>query len=245
MTRTLTMVVLLVSFALPAAARERAGWFGRYRNAVRAAARAGIPRGERRALGTALRQAARQATPADRKDLARMLGDTGLRVERSPAGVTLESSTHRASLRSGRLVLQNRNLQWGATDEWGFRGGKYTKIRSGHFRLTKPGIAARDTTTGRDTRLSYAVWGLAAEDRADPRRLYVIDPTVEPVGRSHTYRYRPGPGAMKTLLRAVGRELARKFPDARTLVVRRWRDTAGYQSGAEKTMEYDMRLFRR
>jgi hypothetical protein len=242
---TLLLIATAVLSSSPVAARDRSNWFGRYRRALRAAAGAGISRSQRRELGDALRRAARQATTADRKDLARMLDGANLAVTRGPAGVTLEGRRYRARLQSGRLVLNNRNLQWGESSEWGFRDGTYSKIRSGNFRLLQPNTTARDTRTDRDTRLTYAVWGLATEDRTDPRRLYVIDPTVEPVGHAHTYRFKPGPGAMKTLLRATGRELARLFPEARTLVVRRWRDTAGYDGNAEKTMEYDMELFRR
>jgi len=247
------LLLLVVSTAWTGAAQARdPGWIGRYRNAVRAASAAGVPRAERRAVGREVRRAAQQGSAADRKDLRRMLDDPGLRVSRGPGGLTLEGGDHRASLESGRLVLKNRNLEWTGTEEWGFLGGRYTKFRSGYFRLNKGGIAARDTSTGRDTRQTYSVWGLATEDRNDPRRLLVIDPTVEPVGQAHTYRFKPGSGAMKTLLRAVGRELGRMFPKAQTLVVKRWRDTAGYADrdkggpkSVDKVMEYDMALFRR
>jgi len=50
----------------------------------------------------------------------------------------------------------------------------------------------------------------------------------------------------------VGRELGRLFPRAQTLVVSRWRDTAGYAGrenggpkSVDKVMEDDMALFRR
>jgi hypothetical protein len=249
----ITLLLLVVCTSWTVAARgDRAGWFRSYRNAVRAASAAGFRRAERRAVGDELRRAAQQSSAADRKDLRRVLDDPALGVSRGPGGVSLEGGGYRVTLQAGRLALQSRDLQWSATDEWGFRGGSYTKLRSGHFRLEKSGIAARDTRTGEDTRLTYSVWGVAAEDRRDPRRLMVIDPTVEPVGQAHTYRFKPGAGAMKTLLRAVGRELGRLFPRAQTLVVSRWRDTAGYAGrenggpkSVDKVMEYDMALFRR
>jgi hypothetical protein len=239
--------LLSLSWARPASADP--GARVAIRAGLTAAKAAGLDRAARRELGRSLSAAARAATRADRRDLGALLRDGSLRVELGARGPALVGGEHRATLVEGKLRLESRRLEWApqrepATTPLGFRF-----LVSGPFRYRQPGVKAIDTASGREVELPYAVYGRLEQDRRDPRRVIVFDPTVEPVDTPHTYRYKPGPGAMKQLLGAVGKEVARLYPDAEQMVVWRDRDTAGYGAGSgrdkQKTMAYDLRLFRR
>ncbi len=243
----LTLSLLSLWLGAPAAADPgaRAG----LRAGLVAAKAAGLDRTTRRDLGRSLAAAARAATRADRRDLGALLRDGSLRVERGARGPELVGSEHRARLVDGRLFLESRRLEWSPQREPASTPLGFRFLVSGPFRYRQPGVRALDTTSGREVELSYAVFGRLEQDRRDPRRVIVFDPTVEPSDTPHTYRYRPGPGAMKQLLAAVGKEVARLYPEAEQMVVWRDHDTDGYGAGSErgkqKTMEYDLRLFRR
>lgn len=251
---------LLLPLALPlvlllpeaAQARPSKAFIGRARRALVAARAAGLSRQERQQLGRALLSAAKQGPRGDRRDLQGLLDEPRLTITKSGSSVTLTGPRHTATLAGGKLSLRSTTLKFSAREDWGFRGGKYTKLRSGSFSIDQPGISAKDTKSGQSVKLTYRVFGQVLEDRHDARRLIVFDPTVEPVDKAHTYRYKPGPAAMKSLLQRVGRELAREFPGAQKLVVQRWRDTQGYGArkdgqsakAKDKEMVYDLKLFR-
>lgn len=247
--RPLSLALSLLSLSFGSRASADPGAWAAIRAGLTAAKTAGLDRAARRDLGRSLSTASRAATRADRRDLGALLRDSGLRVELGAHGPALVGSEHRATLEGGKLRLESRRLEWApqrepATTPLGFRF-----LVSGPFRYRQPGVTALDTASGREVKLGYVVFGRLEQDRRDPRRVIVFDPTVEPVDTPHTYRYKPGPGAMKQLLAAVGKEVARLYPEAEQMVVWRDRDTDGYGAGSgrgkQKTMEYDLRLFRR
>jgi hypothetical protein len=242
--RAVAFVTSLLLVASPAAGLAE-GDRPAIRAGVRAARTAGLERAERRLLGRALAAAVRMAPRADRRDLGELLRDPALRVTREGGVAKLVGSAYAASLSEGKLRLESRRLEWSPQRQWGGSGF----LVSGPFRYKQPGVLATDTSTGREVPLTYAVYGRLEQDYRDPRRVIVVDPTVEPVDAPHTYRYKPGSGAMKQLLGAVGKEVARLYPDAAKMIIWRDRDTAGYGAatgrGRQKTMDYDLALFRR
>ena len=124
--------------------------------------------------------------------------------------------------------------------------------QNGSLLAYQDGVEALNTQTGLSERLTYMV---QARLRGVGETLMVDDVNVVAIAAdgktSLTYLYRPGAGAMKSLMASVAKYLARELPWARTLIIDRTRATTRYgkmPDGTDRpnclTKQYDLTRFR-
>ncbi len=199
----------------------------------------GATRAQRKQWGDVVRKAVRRAGRGAMRDLRTIIKHPSVSVHRDDPSngavrLRLLGLNHQAELSRGRLAVGHRHFSVQPANHY-MPDGK-------RFSFTHKGVEVTRAEDKQKLKVDYKVNGLAFKDGGTVAVQHLV---VKPDGAALDYSLKPGVRQMTSMLRDVGREMARLYPDARRLEIDRYRATMGYEGPKKRVKEYDLDLFRR